>query len=146
MSPLRSSDDDDDPDGVDVRTAEVDAAVVPQRHATATVSIHGLSGPDRTYPEYMLRPLTERHRAPSRIRGRIWTLFGRDDGHVLEDLDGPRGIEAPTMPPQMAMAGPRSYIFGFSPQPSTRGEPESEPQLSAGRVNGGDGYDSVIEV
>ncbi|CAK0788954.1 unnamed protein product [Prorocentrum cordatum] len=70
LSPLRSSDN-DDPHGVDVRpgagTAEVEIAVVPQRHATATVSIHGRSGPDRTYPEYMLRPLIERRRARSWI-------------------------------------------------------------------------------
>ncbi|CAK0840915.1 unnamed protein product [Prorocentrum cordatum] len=79
MSPLCSSDDDDDdPHGVDVRssagTAEVETAVVPQRHATATVSIHGRSGPDRTYPEYMIRPLIERRGARSWKFGSIMSM------------------------------------------------------------------------
>ncbi|CAK0870861.1 unnamed protein product [Prorocentrum cordatum] len=148
-SPLCSSDDDDDdddPHGVDVRssagTAEVETAVVPQRHATATVSIYGRSGPHRTYPEYMIRPLIERRGARSWKFGSIMSmsLFDRDEGHVLEDLDGPWGFSpqpSPRSGPESDQ--PLSYFWGFfSPQPSPRSEPESDPQLNAGQLNGGD--------
>jgi hypothetical protein len=144
-SPERSNK--DDADGAS--TVEVETGGTRPRHTRATVSVDSLEGPDRTYPEYLLRPVMERRKASStRSAGRtLSSLFGTPgddaDAVVLEDFNGIviEGSNGPLGPPpstptvllQSARAS-LSSLFGFSPQTSTFGEgaaPESEPRVSA---------------